>query len=61
MKDKITILRKIGNGQYLKYTDPIIIEKTKDHIIFKDSKTGNEIILPTGDYQYEIKRGDPSE
>ena len=57
MNERVTILRKLGNDRYLKYTNPKIIEKTEKHIIFIDSVTGNEITLPTGDYQYEVERG----
>ena len=59
MNEKVIILRKLGNHQYLKYTNPKIIERTDKHIIFIDAKTGNEITLPEGDYQYEVERRFP--
>lgn len=48
------IIRKKGD-QTLFYSDPKIIERTPEFIIFIDTFTGIKITLPTSDYQLEEK------
>lgn len=48
------IVRKKGD-QTLYYSNPKIIEKTPEFIVFIDTYNGLKITLPTADYQLEEK------
>lgn len=49
------IVRKKGN-ETLYYSNPKIIEKTPEFIVFIDTYTGLKITLPTSDYQLEERQ-----